>query len=248
MVLAPKNTDTHTSLTRAQEIAEAMARQIVRGDLVPGERLPAERELAVQYGATRNVIREALKRLESVGLLQSRRGSGAYVQKLEFTGAIELFDLLLTDEDGNLDVPFLRDTLEFRGYVIRLIVRLAAARCTEEELVEGRRLLEVRSGFLDNRERYTELTRELFNCVASATHNVVCILMFRTVERVSMRLGTLIDLPTLGTEQSQDVFRRLFDAFERHDSAMAELVVIRYIESIEKAFSAAPSPKGFLSI
>jgi DNA-binding FadR family transcriptional regulator len=95
---------------------------------------------------------------------------------------------------------------------------------------------------------YTEITKELFNCVAAATHNRICQLMFRTVERISMRLRAMIDMPALGVEQSQDVFRRIVDAFERKDPAMAELVIVRYIEAVEQAFSTQPSPKGLLNV
>lgn len=240
--------DATSVMTRPQEIAEKLARQIIRGHLPAGSRLPAERDLSVTYGTTRNVVREALKRLESVGLVRSRRGSGAYVQSLEFSASIELFDILMTHEDGSLNGPFLRDTLEFRGYIIRLIVRLAAVRRTEEEFQTVKALVAERAKYPNDPNESAKVTARLFHQIAYATHNQVFQLMFNTVEQASVRLRTLVDIPTLGFEQSQDVFVRIVDAFERKDAVMAELIVVRYIEAIEKALSIERSPEGLLQI
>ena len=60
-------------------IAVELRRQILAGDYVLGERLPPERALAVQFGAARGTVREALRRLEEIKLVDRRVGSGTYV-------------------------------------------------------------------------------------------------------------------------------------------------------------------------
>ncbi|HOZ46689.1 MAG TPA: GntR family transcriptional regulator [Candidatus Hydrogenedentes bacterium] len=223
--------------TRSHEIAGRLARRILSKGTGPGTRLPTEREMAAEYGTTRNVIREAIRRLEAVGLVDVLRGSGTYVGNPQFSAGIELFDVLVTREDGSINEAFLRDVLEFRAYAFRLMVQLASVRRSEEELAHIRRLVEERETLERDSEALSDVTVGLFREIAYATHNQVCQLMFNTVQRISLRLRTLVDLQFLTFEESQSVFRRLVDAFEHKDAAMAELVVIRYNQAVERSLN-----------
>lgn len=64
-----------------QQIADDLRRQIEAGFLEPGQQLPTELELREQYSASRNTVRDAIKRLTSLGLVESRPGSGTFVTK-----------------------------------------------------------------------------------------------------------------------------------------------------------------------
>ncbi|GAA3656240.1 FadR/GntR family transcriptional regulator [Microbacterium marinilacus] len=66
------------STTRAEEISRVLADRIVEGTIAPGERLPSEARLVDEFGASRPVVREALHRLQSRGLVRTRVGSGSY--------------------------------------------------------------------------------------------------------------------------------------------------------------------------
>ncbi len=68
-----------TTLRLYQQVAEQVAGLIRGGELAPGSRLPAERDLAKRMGVSRPVLREALISLEIAGLVEVRTGSGAYV-------------------------------------------------------------------------------------------------------------------------------------------------------------------------
>jgi DNA-binding FadR family transcriptional regulator len=239
----PSNTNTPT---RPQEIAAKLTRRILSEEFPTGSKLPTERDLATQFETTRNVVREALKRLEAVGLVRIRQGSGIYVQNLQLTGGVELFDILLTRDDGSINIQFLHDVLEFRGHMVRLIVRLAAVRRTDEELVGIRQLVRERRAFMLDNDRASELTLKLFQQIAYAAHNRVYQLMFNTVERLSIELRAMIDVPLLGPEQTQAILERVVDAFDQKDDAMAELVVIRYVEALERALAFQQVPSGLL--
>lgn len=62
-----------------QQIADDLRRQIESGDLAPGAKLPTEPELMAQYGASRNTIRDAIKRLVTPGLVETHAGQGTFV-------------------------------------------------------------------------------------------------------------------------------------------------------------------------
>jgi GntR family transcriptional regulator len=65
--------------TKYEEIANDLLRQIDSGSLAPGAKLPAEAELSKQYNASRNTVREAIRRLDSLGRVQARQGQGTFV-------------------------------------------------------------------------------------------------------------------------------------------------------------------------
>ena len=72
-----------------------LRRQILKGDLSPGERLPGERELATKYATNRNTLREAVRRLEQARLVTVRHGQGVTVADFRRTGTMELLPAFL---------------------------------------------------------------------------------------------------------------------------------------------------------
>ena len=98
-------------------IAEQVATMIQRGDLPPGSRLPAERELATRLGVSRPSLREALIALELEGLVEVRGGSGVYVRPPPLAAPLE-----------GADAPGPFDILEARALLEPDCAALAARR------------------------------------------------------------------------------------------------------------------------
>jgi GntR family transcriptional repressor for pyruvate dehydrogenase complex len=69
----------------SDQVAEAMAAEIRAGRLVAGDKLPTEAVLVAQFSVSRTVVREALSRLKSLGLVESKQGSGVYVKEVGFS-------------------------------------------------------------------------------------------------------------------------------------------------------------------
>ncbi|MFT4038156.1 MAG: FadR/GntR family transcriptional regulator [Thermomicrobiales bacterium] len=72
-----------------ESVQEAIRAYIVANALRPGEALPPEGDLARQLGVSRNSVREAVKALESLGILEARRGSGLFVAEFSFDPLLE---------------------------------------------------------------------------------------------------------------------------------------------------------------
>ena len=66
------------STSRTDEITNTLRERIVSGEIVAGDKLPSEAALVAEFGASRTVVREAMQRLQSLGLVRTRRGSGSY--------------------------------------------------------------------------------------------------------------------------------------------------------------------------
>lgn len=75
----PAFTPVTTGARLSDQVAEQLAAEIRRGGLAPGDKLPTEAQLVAQFGVSRTVVREAVSRLKSLGLVDSRQGSGVFV-------------------------------------------------------------------------------------------------------------------------------------------------------------------------
>lgn len=244
----PEMREIPTVKTGSEEIAKKLTRRIFLGEFAKGAKLPPERELAAEYSVARTVLREAVKRLEAVGVVRSWRGSGVYVQDLEFMRGVELFDTLITLEDGSLNVPFLLEVLEFRGHFIRLVVRLAAVHRTDADIDAVRVLIGKWERATGEPKRFADLTMELLRQVVTATHNRVCIGLCDTLERISVRILSIVDLVLPDIEQKKKAFNRMLEALQDQDPVMAELAAVRYLETFESSLSGAGTAPGLVNV
>ncbi|WP_313951801.1 FCD domain-containing protein [Accumulibacter sp.] len=110
-------------------IAHQLETRILEGSLKPGDRLPAERELAIELGVSRPSLREAIKKLVSRDLLVSRHGGGTYVTDRLDTSFIDPWQQLMDQHPSLQD-----DVLEFRYLLEASAAELAAQRATDADL------------------------------------------------------------------------------------------------------------------
>ena len=85
--------------TLSREVSNNLIKLILNGTYPAGSKLPTERDMAGKYNVARHIVREALKRLETLHLIIIRQGSGAIVQDVSLCGGIELVEL----ENGTPD-------------------------------------------------------------------------------------------------------------------------------------------------
>jgi GntR family transcriptional regulator, transcriptional repressor for pyruvate dehydrogenase complex len=108
---------------------EAVVRQILglisHGEILPGSRLPAERDLAERLGVSRNVLREAFRVLEARGIVTSRPGGGRHVRAANLAPTLPAEGVVL-----RLEQAVIADVLESRELLEVQAARLAAARAT----------------------------------------------------------------------------------------------------------------------
>lgn len=108
----------------SEQLADALAASIRDSALKPGQRLPTEAALVERFGVSRTVVREALSRLRTLGLLESRQGSGAYIRE----PAPPAKDRLLLASDGSMAAVL--QMVEVRRALEAEAAALAAARRT----------------------------------------------------------------------------------------------------------------------
>ena len=119
----------------SEQLADALVAGIGEGRLVPGQRLPTEAALVERFGVSRTVVREALSRLKTLGLLESRQGSGAYICQPDARHARRLH----LAPDGS--VAAVLQMVEVRRALEAEAAALAAARRTARAVKQMRQAL-----------------------------------------------------------------------------------------------------------
>jgi GntR family transcriptional repressor for pyruvate dehydrogenase complex len=121
--------------TLADRLAVRLSDQIERGELTPGDRLPTEAALAALHGVSRSVVREAVHRIKSRGLLVSRQGSGVFVAPPSECKPLAFDPKVLESVQAVVHVVEIRRVLEGE------MAALAAVRATRSQITSLRRAL-----------------------------------------------------------------------------------------------------------
>jgi len=148
-----------------EQLAERLLARIAQGHLAPGDPLPTERELTVRYRVGRSSVREALRMLESRGLIKAV-GKGAFAVA-EFANPLrDSVNLLLALRETSL-----RELFELRKILEVEAAALAAERRTEDDLAAMRAAVDEMVAGLVDEQRYIRADLQFHLTIAAATGN-----------------------------------------------------------------------------
>ena len=182
-------------------VAASLERRILEGSLKPGDRLPPERELSIELGVSRPSLREAIQKLASKGMVQSRQGGGTYVtDRLESSFFDPWQDMMGAH-------PNLReDLLEFRRMLEGQAAEWAAERATEADFSR----LDQSFSALNEAFQSTDVEKRsnadiaFHQAVGEASHNVLighlsAALLRLMHDNIRLNLGELSSVPAAST-------------------------------------------------
>ena len=210
--------------TKAIESIRAM---IVDGRLAPGDRLPPEQELAELLGVSRGSLREAVRALSQINVLDVRRGDGTYVRSLEPSDLLSgLFFAIELLQARGLD-----EVLEVRRLLFPPAAGLAAQRATVEQLAAMRSVIDQLEVAVDS-ETIANLHREFQGIVADSTGNewLSSILRALQLEGEHVRRAWLNSKPTI-REVAIAHQKLILEALERRDPEMARSIATIQVDT-----------------
>jgi GntR family transcriptional repressor for pyruvate dehydrogenase complex len=220
--------------TLPEEIANRLLAQIREQQLRPGDKLPAERNLARMMEVSRPVLREALRALALMRVVDIRQGDGTYITSLEPKQLISHLDFVFSK-----DSVALVELLEARRVVEGGNVRLAARRISESELAEIEELVASMARCIGDPDRFAELDIALHVAVCAAAHNFLLLQFMNivsTLGKVSReRTGGLREV----REAALDDHRRLLAALRAHDPDEAERAMLNHLDHVEEGLRSA---------
>ena len=160
-----------SKLTLSQRIERTLENAIREKKLVPGDKLPTEREMCESFGVSRTALREALRRLNARGLISILKGSGMYVTELNIEDAIKTLNLYY---DLKFDRDLLSQIIEVRWFFEPEIARLAALKRSDENLADWKEnMVEFENCDPDNTQKEADLDNKFHLTITKSTSNPI---------------------------------------------------------------------------
>jgi GntR family transcriptional repressor for pyruvate dehydrogenase complex len=226
------------SARRPDEVFEQLRERILSGAFRRGERLPTERELAAALGVNRSSVREALKRLEFLELVEVVHGQGAFVRDVNQSSALQLVETLLRDP-ATVTPDLMRQILEFRRHITLHVVDLAARNGRPEHVARGRELLAREAEAGGDPAVALELDISMNALLGEASGNLLYQIVTNLFTKLLRRLGPIYYNASRDHARSHENHRQLLDALGAGDPAEAVRIVCEMVEYSEAKILAA---------
>ncbi|HEX8940522.1 MAG TPA: FadR/GntR family transcriptional regulator [Candidatus Limnocylindrales bacterium] len=220
--------------TLPEEIAGRLLDLIRAERLRPGDKLPAERELAASMRVSRPVLREALRALAIMKVVEIRQGAGTFVTALEPQQLVSHLEFVFSK-----DTVALAQVLETRRVVELGNVRLAAQRITPEQLAGLEAILADLRGALEDADRFSSLDIAFHDAVCDAADNFLLGQFMRIIDTMAK-----VSRERTGGARS---FRAraladhgpIVEALRRHDQEAAVGAMRAHLDHVEAALAGA---------
>ncbi len=184
------------SRSLSEQVFEQLAAEIITGRYAPGSHLPAERALTEVFDVNRHVVREALKRLEQIGLVKVSQGGGTKVLDFQRHAGLDLLAIMSEHARGGENVATIwLAVLEMQAAITADLARLCAERATPElkrELVALAEDMRAKSDTATDQELF-RLDVVFWERLADGANNIAYRLAVNTMVRAAAAKGPLAE-------------------------------------------------------
>lgn len=209
-----------------EQVVEQLTERIHSGEFKPNQRLPTERELGELFGVSRGVIREAIKVLSSVGLVESRQGSGTYVTANLTPTVSRALVLSAKPEEGSLLA-----LMELRQSTEVLAARLAAERREEAEIgpiLEAARAT-VTAAESDNMHDFEDSDVIYHRLIVEAARNPFLITIHAAIRDIQRDVSSRVVMMAGSMIMAADQHLRIAHAIGDQDSVTSAAVMDEHL-------------------
>ena len=215
--------------TLSAAVFEQLISCVVNGEWKAGDRIPSERELCVRLGIARTSLREALKAMELVGMLDSRVGDGTFVcPRSEFLSRPMLWAFTGTDHHE------LKDIMEARSLLEQDLAALAAVRASQNEIQILADTIDTMRANIAEGESILEPDMAFHLGIATSAHNEVlsnAVQLLRNLQRQWIYLK--LQLPNVPDQVIQE-HEAIYHAIRDHDAVAARNAMREHLEHTSK--------------
>lgn len=219
--------------TLTTDVCRRLVEQLSQGYWKEGDRIPPERELGRLLGVGRASLREALKALEIMGMIEIRRGDGTFVcNRSEFFSSPMLWSIVSSS------TARVQELVEARRAMESELAALAAVRADESDLTRIANSLAVQQKTTDSPDQFLEADLEFHMAIADAAHNGI---LLNTVQLIRNLMRQWIEstdripgIPAKALAQHKTIFKAISkkdpeaarSAMENHLTSMGEVLLV----------------------
>lgn len=226
------NINSGKSGTTAEEIADRLREMIHNGELISGDRLPPERDLAKTLGVSRPTLRAGIRSLSAVGILQSRQGAGTFVTERMESPTLDSSPLkMLSALHG-----FTSDEMfEARLALEMSIASLAAKRATSEQMTVLAEEIAGMYASLNDPEQYLVHDMNFHQTVAAASGNRILTALMNMIAAILYDVRSKTVKRATDLKQSAEQHHNIYRAMRERDPAAAEKAMHDHLVETQKA-------------
>jgi GntR family transcriptional regulator, transcriptional repressor for pyruvate dehydrogenase complex len=213
-----------------EQIVRQIQDSITSGELKEGDQLPAERELAHQFGVSRTAVREAVKTLREKGLVEAYPGRGTFITNGTARSIQQTLDRMIRSgpAEGTVHLAEVREILEPE------IAALAAQRVDEEMLSAMREAISVMEAARQDSEAFIEGDLDFHLALAEAAANPLILSLIDSIVGLLREQRMRIYFIEGGPERGQYHHKRILDAIEHRDSAGAREAMRAHLRQVRE--------------
>lgn len=212
----------------SEQIAQRILQMITERQLKPGDRLPSERELSVAMNVGRPALREALRALAMMNVIEIRQGAGAYVTNLDTAHLIQHLDFVFSLDDSTI-----LELFDARKIIEVGIIELAAQRVTDEDIVELEANLQKSLATMHDPEQFLFADIELHTLIARIARNPILVRFMESIHQLGLasrrRTGRLDGVP----QQSVADHERIIESLKARDQEAARDAMLSHLANVE---------------
>lgn len=228
-------------MSRTDEVVDGIRRMILDGQLGPGDRLPVEKDLAEALGVSRGSLREGVRALSILGIVDTRQGDGTYVTSLDPRRLLSPMGFVVDLQGDGSALPFhhVRRILETEA------AGLAATHITDEALAEARGVLDqveeiLREPAVDH-ERFIETDIAFHRIIAVHSGNPVLAALVESLASRTVRERLWRGLHEEGAEErTHGEHEAIWRALAAHDPERARLRMANHLLGVEESLPRVP--------
>lgn len=213
-----------------EQIVEQIEQSVQRGDLKPGDQLPAERELAEQFGVSRTAVREAVKALREKGLVEAYPGKGTFITSGSSNPMRQSIDRMMR----SAQVDATSSLVEVREILEPEIAALAAVRATEENLNSLRESVAVMDAAKRDPDAYIEADLDFHLELAEAAANPLILSLIDSIVGVLREQRMRIFEVEGGPDRGQYHHKRILEAMEHQDAEGAREAMRAHLRQVRE--------------
>jgi len=213
------------------EVYKQIVSMISSGQVKPGQKLPSEREMASDLGISRQSIREALYRAETIGLIEVRQGEGSFVLSSVGESLSSPLAVLLAEQAERVF-----EFLEIRKLIEGWCAEKAAVEADADDLEKMQEILEMMKELSTENRKWQEADVEFHFSVVAATHHVIAM---HIMEALKVSFDTFFNFRQLlsKTDNKELMWKHhheVYQAIKQRKPALARQKIVDHLNFIEK--------------
>lgn len=212
------------------ELAQRVRQVIQGGGYRPGDRLPSITRMARQFGVSHATLREALRKLETLGIVEIRHGAGVFAGRDE--NALLIGNPVFA---GGITRKLLLDVVDARATIEVKAAELAAEHATDAHLQRMRGLLADAERGLDDRRAVSDANRAFHREIAAASGNPVLRELLDALGNVFQEEQRFVNATHAARERFHREHLEILDALERRRPALAARRMQSHLDGVREA-------------